>query len=134
MKKFLLITVVLLMAILGLDYLYYYQGELYLPHKGEITCNSAVKGDQLYIDKGNGYEPFEIRGVNLGLGKPGHFATEQAVTKEEYLIWLEQIHDLGANVVRIYTIGPTAFYEAFYEYNMDNPDPLYLIHGVWVDD
>ncbi len=134
MKKFLLITVVLLIAILGLDYLYYYQGELYLPHEGEITCNSMVKGEQLYIDKGNGYEPFEIRGVNLGLGKPGHFATEQAVTKEEYLVWLEQIQDLGANVVRIYTIGPTAFYDAFYEYNLNNADPLYLIHGVWVDD
>ena len=28
----------------------------------------------------------------------------------------------------------TDFYEAFYEFNKDNPDPLYLIHGVWIDD
>ena len=41
---------------------------------------------------------------------------------------------MGANTLRIYTVQNDTFYNAFYEYNKDNPDPLYLIHGVWVND
>ncbi|MDO4530420.1 MAG: hypothetical protein Q4C06_00430 [Bacillota bacterium] len=134
MKKYLMIIGILLAVFLGLDYLYYYDGDLFFSHEGEVTCSGRAAGEQLYIDKGTGYEVFDIRGVNLGLGKPGYFATEMAITKEEYLEWMKQIQEMGANVLRIYTIGPTAFYDAFYEYNLNNPEPLYLIHGVWVDD
>ena len=35
---------------------------------------------------------------------------------------------------RVYTLLGDAFYEALYEYNHDNPHPLYLIHGVWLND
>lgn len=120
--------------IFALDYAYYYNGSLYLPSMVAPVYSSKVEGDQLMIDRGSGFEPFEIKGVNLGLGKPGHYATEKSITKEEYLRWFRQIQDLGANVIRVYTLGSTDFYDAFYEYNLNNPDPLYLIHGVWVDD
>ncbi|MBQ3615787.1 MAG: hypothetical protein II993_07330 [Anaerotignum sp.] len=134
MKKFLMIVAALLVTFAALDYFYYYDGRMYLPEKGEAAYFSKAEGELLYIDNGNGFEVFDIRGVNMGLGKPGHFATEAAVTKEEYLRWFGQIQDMGANVVRIYTIGPEAFYDAFYEYNRENAEPIYLIHGVWVDD
>jgi len=134
MKKFLMIVAALLVMFAAFDYFYYYNGGLYFPKDGKMTYFSKAEGKQLYIDEGDGFEVFDIRGVNMGLGKPGHFATEAAVTKEEYLRWFEQIRDMGANVVRIYTIGPEAFYDAFYEYNKENAEPLYLIHGVWVDD
>ena len=134
MKKFLMIVAALLVMFAAFDYFYYYNGGLYFPKDGKMTYFSKAEGKQLYIDEGDGFEVFDIRGVNMGLGKPGHFATEAAVTKEEYLRWFGQIRDMGANVVRIYTIGPEAFYDAFYEYNKENAEPLYLIHGVWVDD
>ena len=134
MKKFLMIVAALLVMFAAFDYFYYYNGGLYFPKDGKTTYFSKAEGKQLYIDEGDGFEVFDIRGVNMGLGKPGHFATEAAVTKEEYLRWFGQIRDMGANVVRIYTIGPEAFYDAFYEYNKENAEPLYLIHGVWVDD
>ena len=134
MKKFLMIVAALLVTFAAFDYFYYYNGGLYFPKDGKMTYFSKAEGKQLYIDEGDGFEVFDIRGVNMGLGKPGHFATEAAVTKEEYLRWFGQIRDMGANVVRIYTIGPEAFYDAFYEYNKENAEPLYLIHGVWVDD
>ncbi|MBR2852117.1 MAG: hypothetical protein IKB91_06975 [Anaerotignum sp.] len=134
MKKFLMIVAALLVTFAAFDYFYYYNGDLYFPKDGKTTYFSKAEGKQLYIDEGDGFEVFDIRGVNMGLGKPGHFATEAAVTKEEYLRWFGQIRDMGANVVRIYTIGPEAFYDAFYEYNKENAEPLYLIHGVWVDD
>jgi len=134
MKKFLIIVAIILTACFVTDYVYYYNGSLFLEHKGEISYVSKAEGEKLYIDSGDGFEVMDIRGVNMGLGKPGHYATEMAITEEEYLRWFEQIQELGANVLRIYTIGPTAFYDAFYEYNKNNPEPLYLIHGVWVDD
>lgn len=133
MKKFLMIVAVLLAVYFAGDYIYF-NGDIFLPHQGEIAYVSKAEGDTLYLDRGEGFVPMEIRGVNMGMGKPGHYATEMAITKEEYLQWFEQIRKMGANTIRIYTIGPTDFYDAFYEYNQGNEDPLYLIHGVWVDD
>lgn len=134
MKKYLLFVLISLIIIGGYQYLYYYQNSIYVSYEGEITSFSKVEGEKLFIDKGKGYEVFDIRGVNLGLGKPGKFATEFSITKEEYLKWFKEIQALGANVVRTYILAHDDFYDAFYEYNLNNPDPLYLIHGVWVDD
>lgn len=134
MKKVIIATFIIIMAYISWDYLYYHEGVLYMPYNGEVTTFTKTENRTLYMDEGNGFEEFVVRGVNMGLGKPGYYATEAAVTKEEYLAWFEQIQNMGANVIRVYTLGPTSFYEAFYEYNKDNPEPLYLIHGVWVDD
>ena len=49
-------------------------------------------------------EPFEIRGVDMGVGIPGHFATDYAIDKETYLRWFRMIKDMGANCVRVYTL------------------------------
>lgn len=134
MKKFLIICLVLILAYFAGDYLYYYTGTLYPPYIGEVTCYTGTDSESLYLDQGNGLEVFDLKGVNLGLGKPGNFATDYAITKEEYLLWFGQIQELGANTIRIYTIAHPTFYEAFYQYNVNNPQPLYLIHGIWADD
>lgn len=123
----------LLFSFFALDYLYYFQGDLYIAKEGEVEVFTDVTDEQLLLDEGNGYEVFDIKGVNLGLGKPGEFTTDYAITEEEYLQWFGQIQELGANVIRIYTIAHSDFYDAFYEYNKDNPQPLYLIHGIWLD-
>lgn len=134
MKKIILLSLSVIITILVLDYLYFYSRAVYIPATEEINCLSKAKNEKLYINKNGNFKEFQIKGVNLGLGKPGYYATEMAITKEEYLKWFKQIQDMGANVIRVYTLGPTDFYEAFYEYNKDNENPLYLIHGVWVDD
>ena len=127
MKKFLMIAIPGVLLLVLLDWLYFSAGVLYVPSfRAAPEYFAKAEGDALYLDRGSGYAEFELKGVNLGLGKPGHYATELAVAKEEYLRWFEQIKDLGANVIRTY--------EAFYEFNRNNPDPLYLLHGVWVDD
>lgn len=79
-------------------------------------------------------EVFEIKGVDLGAGLPGSFATEFAIDYDRYMQWFGLIQEMNANVIRVYTISDPEFYHAFYDYNVDNPDPLYLLHGVWVDD
>lgn len=134
MKKFMILASVLVIGWFVFDLLYFYTGDLYLPSFDQISYFSKAEGELLYLDSGEGFEVYNIKGVNMGLGKPGYYATEKAITKEDYLRWFRQIQELGANTIRVYTLGGEAFYEAFYEYNSNNPTPLYLIHGVWVND
>ncbi|MBR2916461.1 MAG: hypothetical protein IKC07_02525, partial [Clostridia bacterium] len=93
-----------------------------------------VDRGEIYMEKDGEYLPFEIRGVNLGSGIPGEWATSFAVTEETYLRWFKYIQEMGANTIRVYTIQNDTFYNAFYEYNKNNPTPLYMLHGVWVND
>lgn len=99
-----------------------------------VKSFTAVEGKEILVDTGNGLTPFEIRGVNMGVGIPGHFATEYAIDEETYLRWFRQIQEMGANCIRIYTIQNDTFYNAVWEYNHNNEDPLYFIHGLWVND
>ncbi|MEG2538232.1 MAG: family 2 glycosyl transferase [Clostridium sp.] len=101
---------------------------------GELSVISKVKGKEIILNTPGGEKPIFINGVNIGAGKPGYFPNEFGVTKEEYLKWFGQIKDMNANVIRVYTILSPEFYEAFYEFNNGRKDPLYLIHGVWVNE
>lgn len=103
---------------------------------GEPVSTQVVQeGKTIYLDQGEGLEEFEIRGVDMGAGLPGHYATDYAIDKETYLRWFAQIKVMGANTLRVYILQNSAFYQAFYEYNTQHADdPLFLLHGVWVDD
>lgn len=84
------------------------------------------------------YEELLVRGVNLGMAKPGRFPGEAAITRAEYDRWLAGIGELGANVIRTYTIHPPAFYEALAAYNSEaaaNGDELiFLLQGSWISE
>ena len=135
MKKFLTAACSVILLLLLLDTAYYRWGFYIDFHGGEEPSSfTAVRGKEILVDQGDGLLPYEIRGVDMGAGIPGHFATEFAIDKDTYLRWFGMIQDMGANTIRIYTILSEDFYNAFYEYNKDNPDPLYLLHGVWVND
>ena len=135
MKKFIIAISIIVVLVMLYDTCYYRLG-LYIdfqPQK-EVTTFIKTEDDKILLNKGDGYKEFEIKGVNMGSGIPGEWSTDFAIDKETYLRWFDQIKDLGANTVRIYTVQNDTFYNAFYEYNHENPDPLYLIHGVWVND
>ena len=120
-------------------YAYYHLG-IYFSSGSDDPVSTFMKTDEdtIYMKRDGVYEPFEIRGVNLGVGIPGHFATDYAIDKETYLRWFQWIQELGANTIRVYTILHDDFYNAFYEYNSareeEGLEPLWLIHGVWVND
>lgn len=134
MRKYLTYISIILFSYLVWDYIFYYNGDIYISNSEEVQTFSKAEDKKLWIDDEDGFEVFDLKGVNIGLGVPGKYPTEYAITKEEYLRWFEQIQDLGANTIRIYTIAHEEFYDAFYEYNYNNSDPLFLIHGVWVDE
>lgn len=80
------------------------------------------------------WQPFYVKGVNLGLALPGKWASEPPTDSATYAGWLQQIGAMNANTVRVYTILPPAFYRALRGHNLKNPArPVFLMHGVWTD-
>lgn len=139
MKKFIIcISMLVLLSIVGW-YAYFVMG-IYINFNPNTQPTSFMTTDEdtVYIEKDGEKVPFEIRGVDLGAGIPGEWATDFAIDYDTYQRWFQQIQELGANTIRIYTILHDDFYNAFYDYNLqreaDGKEPLYLLHGVWVDD
>lgn len=99
-----------------------------------VSYYFRTQGKYLGVYNGTDFEDIYIKGVNMGLGKPGYFPGEAAITKEEYARWFQQISDMNANCIRVYTVQPPEFYEAFYEFNQKAEEPLYLFHGTWYDE
>lgn len=100
----------------------------------DVTMNGRVGKSYLQIYKDGKWQDLLIKGINLGLGKPGHYPGEVAITKAEYMRWFKQMGAMHANTLRIYTLHPPSFYQALAEYNTTAKDPLYLFQGVWVDE
>lgn len=103
-------------------------------YKGNVSYISKVDDKYFYKYKFGHWDKEFIKGVNLGVGKPGYFPGEHAITKEEYLRWFQYIGEMNANTIRVYTILKPEFYEALYEYNRNTSDTLYLMHGIWVNE
>ncbi len=105
----------------------------------EISKNNfRTRGDYFEIstiDKENNkqiWTPIFLKGVNLGVALPGKFPSEFPEDFDIYMNWLKDIGEMNSNIVRIYTIFPPSFYEAFAQYNLLYSDnPLYLMQGVW---
>lgn len=135
MKKFLIAAITAILIFFLLDMAYYRWGVyIDLNKDQEVSYFATTQGNEILVDTGKGMQPFEIRGVDMGVGIPGYFSTEFAIDKETYLRWFGLIQEMGANTIRVYTIQIPDFYEAVYEYNRNNPNPLYILHGVWVND
>jgi tetratricopeptide (TPR) repeat protein len=88
---------------------------------------------RLEMDNGSSWEPFIVKGVNLGLGLPGYSPGEFAVKKGTYLKWFGLMAEAGINTVRVYTLLPPHFYEALFEFNGSGQRRLYLLQGIWAE-
>jgi hypothetical protein len=96
---------------------------------------AMVKDSQYQIMKDGKWETLTIKGVNMGIAKPGYFPGETAITRNEYYRWFEMIHEMNANAIRVYTLHPPGFYQALKQFNDQHKEnPLYLFHGVWIDE
>ena len=135
MKKFIITVITVVLVVLTVNYAYFHLG-IYLPflQNSNISVNAKTEGKKILLKQNGKFEDFEIKGVDLGSGYPGEWSTDFSIDKETYLRWFALMQEMGVNTVRIYTIQSQPFYEAFYEYNEDNDNPLYLLHGVWVND
>ena len=136
MKKFIIAVVLILLAAFALTYVRFGTSviiDLTPDAALEHTVRQNDKSIQM-LGKDGEWHDFEIRGIDMGAGQPGHYATDYSISKETYLRWFREIKDMGANTIRVYILLGSNFYQALWEFNHDNPDPLYVIHGVWIDD
>jgi len=93
----------------------------------------AGKGRFEVRDAG-GWKPIFVRGVNLGTALPGSFPAEFPDDYELYRTWFRQMSELGANVVRLYTLHPPSLYRALRDHNGEHDGPtLWLVQGVWTE-
>lgn len=99
-----------------------------------LQYNARVNKDAFEVNKNGKWIEIPIKGVNLGMGKPGHFPGEAAITEEEYYRWFEMIGEMNANSIRVYTLHPPGFYRALKRYNEEHKEKLYIFHGVWMNE
>jgi len=139
LKRFILIACALvLLAFAG--YTAYYRFGVFFDFRPDepVTVFLKTEGKSILMEREGEFVPFEIRGVDLGAGEVGRWATDYAISKETYLRWFRLIQELGANTIRVYITLQDDFYDAFYAYNQlreeNGEEPLWLLHGVWVND
>ena len=89
-------------------------------------------GGRIQIYREKRWRTFIVKGINFSYA--GSAADEEALPKSEYKRWLKQMADMNANVIRVKSILPRPFYQAFLEYNLLADKPLYLLQGIWTDD
>ena len=105
-----------------------------MPRPESLTVAARVRGAGFEVPGLGGWEPFHLRGVNLGAALPGRFPAEFPADSSLYRGWLDSMAMMGANVVRVYTIFPPAFYRALRARNLAEPGrPLRLVQGVWTE-
>ena len=135
MKRFVLSVTAILLILLAL-FAVIFQTGFYIDMTPNALPTTFVRtqGQTIQLQKDGRWQEFTVRGVNMGTGLPGHWATDYAIDKQTYLRWFAQIQEMGANTIRVYSILSDDFYNAFYEYNQGREEPLYLLQGVWVND
>jgi hypothetical protein len=111
-----------------------------------LTCNLATTyslnnmSNSIIIDRkfalwnGNSYIKKFLSGIDIGVTLPGLSPGElQFVTYDQWFHFLQLSYDLKVDVIRVYTLLPPQFYEAFYNFNkyLGNNNFLYLFQGIW---
>ncbi len=99
-----------------------------------ISFPSKLEENRFQILQNGEWKDLVVKGVNIGMTRPGTWPGEAGISYDEYYRWMEMIGEMNANTIRIYTINPPAFYEALYDYNLHHENKIYLFHGVWIDE
>jgi len=136
MKRFLICVVVLLSVVAGGNYLVFNQGfYLDLDPNASVSIPFCTQGKEMMVRQEDGsYAGIQLRGVELSSSMPGSYASSFAPEEDDYLRWLEQIVEMGANVVRLSSLMDDDFYNAFYAFNTGREEPLYLLQGIRLSD
>jgi hypothetical protein len=86
------------------------------------------------------WQPWFVKGVNLGPATPGHWFTDPPVDETTYLGWLKSMTEAGFDTLRLYTLLPPAFYRALAAWNHaaertnEGGKVLYLIQEIWPEE
>ncbi len=129
MRRFLIVLFLTIVVLVLFDFAYYRWG-FYIPtSKDTVVISYTDKGNMLIKNKED-YDVIKVKGVNLGGFLPNNYVTDYAIDYDTYYRWLEDIYEMGANTIRLDTIFNDDFYDAFYDFNNNHDDKLYLIQGI----
>jgi tetratricopeptide (TPR) repeat protein len=104
------------------------------PSEPQIPARVAGERFEVRTGDGAGWQPFYVKGINVGAALPGKFPSDFPLDDSTYARWLELIAAANANTLRVYTIFPPAFYRALRRWNDAHPDrALWVVHGVWAE-
>jgi tetratricopeptide (TPR) repeat protein len=96
------------------------------------TVYRAAEGS-LWQLEGSEWKKFYVNGVNLGPGAPGYYPSAPPHNVQMYAKWLKDSEELGANVIRAYTLLPPAFYRA-YQKHMAQGGKISIYQQIWISD
>lgn len=94
----------------------------------------VAQGDYFYHNDNKKWNRVILKGVNMGLTLATTNLNNPDVSYETYMEWFEQISEMNAKTVKVFTIMNPDFYQAFYDYNKKAESPLYLIQGIWFNE
>ncbi|MDX5481235.1 MAG: T9SS type A sorting domain-containing protein [Hymenobacteraceae bacterium] len=95
----------------------------------------STNSTHLTVWNGEKYVPLFIKGINMGIAKPGTFPGELAASRADYGRWFQLIREAGFNTIRLYTLHHPHFYEVLDSFNLANPQhPLLFFQGVWLEE
>ena len=130
MKRFLIVSTIVFLLILS--FLGYESNNKSILHNNTYFVKTDEK--DIYVMKNNAWEKLNITGINLDAAKPGVFPSENDVSEEEYLRWIQYIYDMGANCIKVQNLMSEKFYSALEKFNRDKKNPIYLMQGIYFDE
>ena len=77
---------------------------------------------QIYKDRK--WQDFTVNGMTV---------SGPDVSRDEYTRILKTLAGLEVNLIKVNTIMQPDFYQAFFEYNMLTKKPLYMLHGIYIN-
>lgn len=142
MKRFIIMMNLLLFIVIFGGYLYYVEGFYFTFNSGATVTTSFtepsirtpfyVDGKKIYQSKVNNDEPFIIKGVEVDSSYGPNRGSDFIVDEDTWSQWFELIQQMGANTIKATNVLDDQFYNAFYNYNNNNDQPLYLLQGMQV--
>lgn len=106
-----------------------------LPGQTGTPQGFQAKTDGFYLQTEKGEQKVYLCGVNMGLTEATTSLDNPNVSYDTYREWFAWIAEMNANTVKVFTVMPPQFYNAFYDFNTENPDtPLYLLQGIWFNE
>ena len=122
MKKFLIFSIfTFFFVFIGISFI----GKMsYI--KKDINIFSSITDKEIFV----GNDKININGINISSTKPGSFPGDFKANKEDYIRWFNYIKELNLNCLRVQGLMNPEFYEALYEFNLNNNKPLYLLQGI----
>lgn len=135
-RKF-IITIMSLVLIITISSILIYQNVI----RNAVVRNMAVDSNlvdhftrtnngkiEIYVE--DKWENLIIKGIQINSFTPGYSRNKSGIEKIRVMKWLKQISEMNANVITIPNIQPPSFYNAIYEFNLNNPKPIYVIHEI----